>query len=75
MKTTKKTSISLNYYYIDIIKKELETGRYISMNQVVMAGLRLLEKDEYESETKRSIRIKKQVTEKKRKVNIIENSK
>ncbi len=64
-KTTKKTSISLNDYYLKIIKSELKTGRYNSMNQVIMAGLRLLEKDEYESDTKRKNRIKKQKNEKK----------
>ena len=64
-KTTKKTSISLNDYHINIIKRELKNGRYTSINQVIMAGLRSLEKEEYESETKRKNRIRKQKNEKK----------
>ncbi|MCF6351254.1 MAG: type II toxin-antitoxin system ParD family antitoxin [Flavobacteriaceae bacterium] len=65
--TKKKTSITLNNYYLNIIKRELKIGRYDSINQVVMSGLRSLEKEEYKSETKRKNRIKKQKSEKNKK--------
>lgn len=42
---TKKTSISLSPYYQDIIKREMETGKYNSITQLISFALLQLEKD------------------------------
>lgn len=43
---TKKTSISIGVYYQDIIDREVKSGKYGSVSEVIRAGLRLLEKEE-----------------------------
>lgn len=42
-----KTSISLNEYYVNIIKKEIEKGKFSSASEVVREGLRLIAKSKY----------------------------
>ena len=41
---TIKTSVSLNEYYIGIIKQEIDKGKFNSVSEVVREGLRLIEK-------------------------------
>jgi len=48
-KLKKKTSISISNYYEEIIKREILSGKYSSASQVVRAGLRLLEKEEFKT--------------------------
>ena len=42
---TKKTSISLAPYYQDIINREMATGKYTSITQLISFALLQLEKD------------------------------
>ena len=55
---SKKTSISVPNYYLEIVKREIKSGRYTSASQVFMAGLRLLEVTEVKADKKRKSRIK-----------------
>ncbi len=40
----KNTSISLGAYFEDYINKEVQSGRYNSVSEVIRSALRLLEK-------------------------------
>jgi Arc/MetJ-type ribon-helix-helix transcriptional regulator len=42
---TKKTSVSLSPYYQEIINREMQTGKYNSITQLVSYGLLLVEKE------------------------------
>ena len=53
----KKTSVSINTYYLNIIDQEIKSGRYNTISQVFMAGLRLLEKEEVNTAKKRKNRL------------------
>ena len=43
---TKKTSVSLGPHFDQLIASQVQNGRYESASDVVIAGLRLLEKHE-----------------------------
>ncbi|MFM6953061.1 MAG: type II toxin-antitoxin system ParD family antitoxin [Bacteroidota bacterium] len=43
----KNTSISLGTHFEEFIEKSIETGRFNNASEVVRAGLRLLEDEEY----------------------------
>jgi antitoxin ParD1/3/4 len=43
---SKNTSITLNEHFDSFIANQLKTGRFSSTNEVVRAGLRLLEEEE-----------------------------
>ena len=60
---TRKTSVSIGKYYQDIIDREILTGRYSSVSQVFMAGLRLLETESFEKEKKIKDRTRSQNVE------------
>ena len=49
---SKNKTISLNTYFEKFISKEIESGRYESVDEVIRAGLRLLE---VESEKERQL--------------------
>ena len=42
----KNTSISLGAYFEDFINKEVQSGRYNSVSEVIRYALRLLEKED-----------------------------
>lgn len=42
----KNTSISLGNYFDQFIQKQVSTGRYKNVSEVIRAGLRLLENEE-----------------------------
>ncbi len=42
----KNTSISLGNHFEDFIKKEVKSGRYGSVSEVIRSALRLLEREE-----------------------------
>lgn len=42
----KNTSISLGNHFENFVNKELESGRYSSVSEVIRAALRLLEREE-----------------------------
>ncbi len=42
----KNTSISLGDYFDQFIKRQISTGRYKNVSEVIRAGLRLLENEE-----------------------------
>jgi len=47
----KNTSISLGDYFEDFIKKEVKSGRYSSVSEVIRSALRLLEREEKRERT------------------------
>jgi len=57
----KKTSISLSPYYQEIIKREMETGKYNSIAQLICYALLQVEKDSLiiERVKKRADKLKK----------------
>lgn len=42
----RNTSISLGDHFVDFINKEIKSGRYGSVSEVIRAALRLLESEE-----------------------------
>ena len=52
---SKNTSISLGPHFDEFISKQIESGRYGSVSEVVRAGLRLLEDTESKIETLRQL--------------------
>jgi antitoxin ParD1/3/4 len=48
------TSVSLNPYFENFIKEQLESGRYNNVSEVVRAGLRLLEEQQKQIEALRA---------------------
>ena len=42
----KNTSISLGNYFDQFVQKQVSTGRYKNVSEVIRAGLRLLENEE-----------------------------
>jgi len=51
----KNTSITLGEHFDGFITKQINTGRYGSVSEVVRAGLRKLEDDERKLETLRAL--------------------
>ena len=49
-----KTSVSIEGHFADFIKRQVQAGRYESSNDVVRAGLRLLEEHELKLEQLRA---------------------
>lgn len=47
------TSISLDSHFVDFLAKEVDSGRYRSVSEVIRAGLRLLEDRESQMEALR----------------------
>lgn len=43
---SKNTSISLGSYFDEFVQKQVSTGRYKNVSEVIRAGLRLLEDEE-----------------------------
>ncbi len=43
---SKNTSISLGSYFDEFIQRQLHTGRYKNVSEIIRAGLRLLEEEE-----------------------------
>lgn len=52
---SKNTSISLGSHFDGFIAHQIESGRYNSTSEVVRAGLRLLENDEYKLHALRNL--------------------
>lgn len=50
----KNTSISLGNHFEEFINKEVSSGKYNSVSEVVRTGLRMLEKEEQKMEAIRS---------------------
>ncbi|HFS68007.1 MAG TPA: hypothetical protein ENK67_07335 [Flavobacteriia bacterium] len=42
---SKKTSVSLSPYYQEIVEREMQTGKFNSITQLVSYGLLLVEKE------------------------------
>jgi len=51
----KNTSITLGEHFDGFIAKQIDTGRYGSVSEVVRAGLRKLEDEERKAETLRAL--------------------
>ena len=51
---SKDTSVSVDRHFADFIERQVEAGRYQSPNDVVRAGLRLLEEQELKIERLRA---------------------
>ena len=47
MKASKNTSVSLGDHFDQFVKGQLNDGRYKNASEVIRAGLRLLEEEEY----------------------------
>ena len=52
---SKNTSITLGPHFEDFISKQLETGRFSSVSEVIRAALRLLEEEETKLATLRML--------------------
>lgn len=50
----RNTSVTLGGHFEEFIKKKISAGRYQSVSEVVRAGLRKLEEDEYKLEVLRN---------------------
>ncbi len=50
----KNTSISLGAYFDEFVKNQVSQGRYKNVSEVIRAGLRLLENEEYKARVLRN---------------------
>ena len=50
----KPTSVTLGSHFQEFVEEQIETGRFASVNEVVRAGLRLLENQESELKSLRA---------------------